>query len=54
MRSASDTGVIAILDPRVKSKSLGKAILASLPPAPTTSSLEDVRRFFHAGRISLP
>lgn len=46
MRSATDRGVIAILDPRVKRKSWGKAVLRSLPPAPTTSSPDEVRHFF--------
>ncbi|QIN79128.1 hypothetical protein GBA65_12010 [Rubrobacter marinus] len=35
MRRDSDRGVIALLDPRLRRKSWGKAILASLPPRPS-------------------
>lgn len=44
MRTASDRGVIALLDPRINTKSWGKAVMNSLPDAPTTDSIEDVRR----------
>ena len=46
VRSASDRGVLALLDPRVSSRRWGGHIVSCLPPAPTTTSLESVRRFF--------
>jgi ATP-dependent DNA helicase DinG len=46
LRSTTDRGVIALLDPRLDHKNWGKAILYSLPPAPRTASLNAVRRFF--------
>lgn len=52
MRRDTDRGVIALLDPRIRRKSWGKAVLASLPPAPITGSLRDVENFFRHG-ISL-
>ena len=49
MRRPDDRGVIAILDPRISSKGWGKTILSSLPPAPRTTQIADVARFFRAG-----
>lgn len=46
MRAEGDRGVIALLDPRIRTKGWGKAILSSLPPAPVTSSLGDVEAFY--------
>lgn len=46
LRSATDRGVIAVLDPRIRKKNWGQAVLRSLPAAPVTTSLEEVRRFF--------
>jgi ATP-dependent DNA helicase DinG len=46
LRTATDRGVIALLDPRLNHKNWAKAVLYSLPPAPKTSSLQEVRRFF--------
>jgi ATP-dependent DNA helicase DinG len=46
MRRPEDRGVIALLDSRISSKGWGKSILASLPPAPRTSSLVQVKSFF--------
>jgi ATP-dependent DNA helicase DinG len=40
--------VLAILDPRLRSMGYGRRFLASLPPAPVTSRLEDIERFFEA------
>ena len=48
MRRPDDRGVIAILDPRISTKGWGKAILSSLPPAPRTTEIADVARFFAA------
>ena len=45
IRHRSDRGVLAILDPRVKTKGYGQRFLASLPPAPVTHDVEEVGRF---------
>ncbi len=43
IRSETDTGVVAICDPRLYSKGYGKQLHDSLPPMRRTRSLEDVR-----------
>jgi ATP-dependent DNA helicase DinG len=46
IRGRTDRGVVALLDGRLTTKRYGRRILASLPPAPTTRSLDEVREFF--------
>jgi ATP-dependent DNA helicase DinG len=47
IRSRSDRGVVAILDGRIRRKSYGATLLASLPATcPHTSTLEEVAAFF--------
>jgi ATP-dependent DNA helicase DinG len=46
IRHRSDRGVLAILDPRVRTMGYGRRFLASLPPAPVTHALDAVERFF--------
>jgi ATP-dependent DNA helicase DinG len=46
MRTASDRGVIAILDTRLFTKGYGRQFLKSLPPSPVTRELEAVTAFF--------
>ncbi|WP_041277825.1 ATP-dependent DNA helicase [Desulfotalea psychrophila] len=46
MRSDRDRGLITILDIRLFSKFYGKRFLRSLPPAPVTRSLDEVKKFF--------
>jgi len=46
IRTMEDRGVIAILDPRVKTMSYGRYFLNSLPPCPVTESRDDIDRFF--------
>ena len=46
IRHRSDRGVLAILDPRLRTMGYGRRFLASLPPAPVTHDLDAVRRFF--------
>jgi ATP-dependent DNA helicase DinG len=48
IRSRTDRGVLAVLDPRLRRMSYGRRFLASLPPAPITDRLTDVARFFEA------
>jgi ATP-dependent DNA helicase DinG len=45
LRHRTDRGVLAILDPRLRTKAYGRRFLASLPPAPLTHDLEDIARF---------
>ena len=45
IRTASDRGIVAILDPRVKSKPYGAAFLKSLPDCEITSELEKISLF---------
>jgi len=46
IRSRSDRGVLALLDPRIAKQRYGRVFLESLPPYRLTSELEDVERFF--------
>ncbi len=46
LRHRLDRGVLAILDPRLRTMGYGARFLASLPPAPVTYALDDVERFF--------
>jgi ATP-dependent DNA helicase DinG len=48
IRSQEDKGVVAILDPRLKSRSYGKMFLNSLPQCEITSSLSKVKEFMKA------
>jgi ATP-dependent DNA helicase DinG len=45
IRHRRDRGVLAVLDPRIRTRPYGAKFLESLPPAPVTSRLEDVSRF---------
>jgi ATP-dependent DNA helicase DinG len=46
IRHRRDRGVLAILDPRVRTMGYGARFLASLPPAPVTHGLDAVEQFF--------
>ena len=48
LRHRQDRGVLAVLDPRLKTMGYGRRFLASLPPAPVTHDLFDIARFFGA------
>jgi len=48
IRHRQDRGVLAVLDPRLRSMAYGRRFLNSLPPAPVTSSMDDIDRFFGA------
>ena len=45
IRTATDTGIVAILDPRIKSKFYGKFFLNSLPGCEKTSEIKDIKNF---------
>jgi ATP-dependent DNA helicase DinG len=46
LRHRQDRGVLAVLDPRLKTMGYGRRFLASLPPAPVTQEIDDISRFF--------
>ncbi len=46
IRSASDRGVLSVLDPRIVTKNYGQSFLRSLPPCRITRKIDDVERFF--------
>jgi ATP-dependent DNA helicase DinG len=46
IRHRRDRGVLAVLDPRMRTKGYGRRFLASVPPAPAVHDLDAVRRFF--------
>jgi ATP-dependent DNA helicase DinG len=47
IRSTTDRGVLAVLDPRLRTKSYGLTFLQSLPPCKVTSDIRDLARVFH-------
>jgi ATP-dependent DNA helicase DinG len=46
IRSTTDRGVLAILDPRLRTKGYGRTFLQSLPPCRVTSRMSDLATFF--------
>jgi ATP-dependent DNA helicase DinG len=46
IRSATDRGILAVLDPRLKKQGYGRLFLESLPPCRVTSDIRDVARVF--------
>ena len=48
IRHRTDRGVLAVLDPRLRTMGYGRRFLDSFPPAPITSDLEAVARFFES------
>ena len=54
IRSATDRGVLSILDPRIVTKTYGQSFLRSLPPCRVTRKIEDVEAFFWPPPPTLP
>jgi ATP-dependent DNA helicase DinG len=54
IRSASDKGVIAILDSRLRTKGYGKDFLSSLPRMRVTTELKDVAQMFQSNTKVAP
>jgi len=50
LRSRSDRGLLAVLDPRLTTRRYGRTFLRSLPPWPVVRDLAEARAFFRAGR----
>jgi ATP-dependent DNA helicase DinG len=46
IRHRRDRGVLAVLDPRLRTKGYGRRFIASLPPAPIVYELDEVQAFF--------
>ncbi|MZG29974.1 MAG: DEAD/DEAH box helicase [Nitrospinae bacterium] len=46
IRKKSDTGVVSLLDSRLRRRGYGKQFIASLPPCPVTANLEEIKDFF--------
>jgi ATP-dependent DNA helicase DinG len=46
IRHRRDRGVLAVLDPRIRTKGYGRRFIASLPPAPVVHDLDRVAAFF--------
>jgi ATP-dependent DNA helicase DinG len=48
IRSTTDRGVLAVLDPRLRTKAYGRLFLESLPPCRVTTDIADVAGMFEA------
>ncbi len=46
IRSRDDRGLVAVLDPRLTTRSYGRAFLRSLPPCPLLRSVDEARRWW--------
>jgi ATP-dependent DNA helicase DinG len=46
IRAKSDIGMVALLDPRIKTRFYGRNFLRALPECQYASTLEEVERFF--------
>jgi ATP-dependent DNA helicase DinG len=51
IRHRRDRGVLAVLDPRLRTKGYGRRFLASLPPAPVVHALDAVSAFLAADLV---
>ena len=49
IRSTTDRGVLAVLDPRLRTKMYGQTFLQSLPPCRVTSDVQELARVFDLG-----
>jgi ATP-dependent DNA helicase DinG len=52
IRHRQDRGVLAILDPRLRTMGYGRRFLAALPGAPVTHRIDDIARFFARGNAA--
>jgi ATP-dependent DNA helicase DinG len=51
LRHRQDRGVLAVLDPRLRTMGYGRRFRESLPPAPVTHDLDDITLFFAADSL---
>jgi ATP-dependent DNA helicase DinG len=54
IRTQRDAGIVAILDKRIVKKGYGRALLAGLPPAKRTRTVEELRAFWEGMPGDLP
>ena len=52
IRHRHDRGILAVLDPRLRTKGYGRRFLEALPPAPVTGDLGAIERFLSADPAS--
>ena len=52
IRSTTDRGVLAVLDPRLRTKMYGQTFLQSLPPCRVTSDIRDLAQVFEASNAA--
>jgi len=52
IRSTTDRGVLAVLDPRLRTKMYGRTFLKSLPPCRVTSDVAELNRVFEASNAA--
>src|ERR687885_154516 len=53
IRSTTDRGLLAILDPRLRTAAYGRLFLASLPPCRVTSDLSEAARVFESDETAV-
>ena len=51
IRHRTDRGILAVLDPRIRTKGYGRRFLASIPPAPVVHDLDAVSAFMAADLV---
>ncbi|MDR4504440.1 MAG: hypothetical protein MRK01_06565 [Candidatus Scalindua sp.] len=51
IRTKTDVGIVAILDPRIKTKYYGRFFLNSLPDCDTVTDIQSVKQFFDTQKI---
>ena len=51
IRHRHDRGVLAVLDPRIRTKGYGRRFLASIPPAPVVHELDALTTFMAANLV---
>lgn len=51
IRSTTDRGVLAVLDPRLRTKMYGRTFLQSLPPCRVTSQIDELARVFETHTV---
>jgi ATP-dependent DNA helicase DinG len=53
LRHRTDRGVLAVLDPRLRTMGYGRRFLESLPPAPVTLDIAEIERFLARSRAAV-
>ena len=52
IRDVTDTGVLVLCDPRIRTKNYGEVFINSLPPMPISRDITEIQAFFRAERES--